>query len=347
MDDLKLFAKSNNQIDSLVGTVYPFSEDIGMEFGIKKCGVLVLKRGKVDKAKSKGLNLPNGKLMKTIDEERYKYLGILEYDKVKEKEMKTEFVREYKRRLRLISRSKLNRKNKIKAINSWAVAIMGYDAGVLEWRFDELKELDRKTRKLLTMHKELHSKCYVDRLHVSRKEEGRGLVSCESTIRSEENNLGWYLMNANENLLQGVKHVRILKFKESVSKKDFKKSLNEKRIDKWKEKQMYGQFIRDMPEGEDKEKSWIWLRKCDLKIPSEILICFAQKQAMRTNYVKCHIDKSVDSLSCSMCSETCETISYIVSQLSKLDPREYKRMHDNVARMIHWKLCLKFNLEKS
>ena len=44
MDDLKLFAKSNNQIDSLVNAVYTFSEDIGMEFGIKKCRVTVLKR---------------------------------------------------------------------------------------------------------------------------------------------------------------------------------------------------------------------------------------------------------------------------------------------------------------
>ena len=80
MDDLKLFANSNDQIDSLANTVYKISEDTGVEFGIKKCGVLVLKRGKVDKAKSKDLNLPNGKLMKTIDEEGYKYLGILEYD---------------------------------------------------------------------------------------------------------------------------------------------------------------------------------------------------------------------------------------------------------------------------
>ena len=39
------------------------------------------------------MNLPNGKLMKTVDEERYKYLAILEYDKVKKKEMKTQFVR--------------------------------------------------------------------------------------------------------------------------------------------------------------------------------------------------------------------------------------------------------------
>ena len=52
-------------------------------------------------------------------------------------------VREYKRRLRLILRSKLNGKNKIRAKNSWAVAIMRYGAGVLEWRFDELKKLER------------------------------------------------------------------------------------------------------------------------------------------------------------------------------------------------------------
>ena len=40
MDDLKLFAKSDDQIDSLVQTVFTFSEDTGMEFGLKKCGVV-------------------------------------------------------------------------------------------------------------------------------------------------------------------------------------------------------------------------------------------------------------------------------------------------------------------
>ena len=129
-----------------------------MKFGIKKCGVLVLKRGEIDRAKSRGLKLPTGKLMKTIDEEVYKYLVILEYDKVKEKEMKTEFDREYKRRIRLILISKLNGKNKIKAINSWAVSILRYGAGVLEWRVDELKELDKKNRKLHTMRKRLPQK---------------------------------------------------------------------------------------------------------------------------------------------------------------------------------------------
>ena len=38
MDDMKLFAKSNDQIVSLLNAVYSEDEDIGMEFGIKKCG---------------------------------------------------------------------------------------------------------------------------------------------------------------------------------------------------------------------------------------------------------------------------------------------------------------------
>ena len=75
-------------LNPLVNTVYTFSEDIGVEFGKKKCGIVVLKQGKVDKVKGRGLNLPNGKLMKVISEEGYKYLGIIGYDKVKEKEMK-------------------------------------------------------------------------------------------------------------------------------------------------------------------------------------------------------------------------------------------------------------------
>ena len=58
VDDVKLFAKSENQIDSLVQTVHIFSEDIGMQFGIKTCGVLIMETGKV--IRTDGIRLPNG-----------------------------------------------------------------------------------------------------------------------------------------------------------------------------------------------------------------------------------------------------------------------------------------------
>ena len=47
LDDLKLLAKSRNQIDSLVQTVHIFSEDIGTKSRIKKYGVLIVEIGKV------------------------------------------------------------------------------------------------------------------------------------------------------------------------------------------------------------------------------------------------------------------------------------------------------------
>ena len=42
MDDLKLYSQSEKGLDSLAQTVRVFSEDIGMEFGIEKCTMLVM-----------------------------------------------------------------------------------------------------------------------------------------------------------------------------------------------------------------------------------------------------------------------------------------------------------------
>ena len=73
-------------IESLVNTVHGFSCDIGMQFGIEKCGVIIMKRGKI--VICDGIELPDGEKMKGVNEEGYKYLGIIELDGIKEKEMK-------------------------------------------------------------------------------------------------------------------------------------------------------------------------------------------------------------------------------------------------------------------
>ena len=98
MDDLKLFAKNEDQIDNLVNAVRVCSEDIKMEFGLPKCGVLIMKRGKV--VKSEGISMPDGKMMKNIEEGGYKYLEILEAEGAKHEEMKDRIKNEYIRRVR-------------------------------------------------------------------------------------------------------------------------------------------------------------------------------------------------------------------------------------------------------
>ena len=45
-----------------------------------------------------------------------------------------------------------------------------------------MTQLDRRTRKLMTMHNALHPKSNVDGLYIARKEGGRGLQGVEKTV---------------------------------------------------------------------------------------------------------------------------------------------------------------------
>ena len=59
MDDLKTYAKNRNELESMMNTVRIFSGDIGMQFGLDKCAILLMKRGKIE-ARSGDMIMPNG-----------------------------------------------------------------------------------------------------------------------------------------------------------------------------------------------------------------------------------------------------------------------------------------------
>ena len=251
-------------------------------------------------------------------------------DKVKEQEMKQEFRAEYMRRLKLIMKSKLHGRNKIKANHTWAISLLRYGADIIEWTKEDLQKMDRKTRKVMTINKEFHPKSDTARPYVSRKKGGRGLISCEQCVGTEVNSLRWYIENSNEEMLARVNKHQMLQNDEAVEPKQYKD--NRKQIVEavWKDKEMHGQFVREL-QGVDWDKTWQWLLKGDLKGCTEALICSAQEQALRTNYIKFHIDKTVDSPLCRMCGERGESIYHLISESEKLAQREYKRRHDDSA----------------
>ena len=47
MDDVKLYAKNERDIDSLIHLTRLYSEDIGMSFGLEECGRMIARRGTV------------------------------------------------------------------------------------------------------------------------------------------------------------------------------------------------------------------------------------------------------------------------------------------------------------
>ena len=148
------------------------SHDVGMEFGVKKCGVAIMKRGKL--VESKDINLGNGESTKAIDLEGYKYLGILEAHKIKGNEIKEMFSKEYLRRTKQNMRSKLNCRNNLMAVNVWAVSFMRQGACILGWNTNELQSLT-ENKKNHDNKKEPHQEAMLQE-YTYQEEEGEEVL---------------------------------------------------------------------------------------------------------------------------------------------------------------------------
>ena len=64
MDDLKLYSRGEKGLNSLVHTVCVFIEDIGIEFGIEKCAILVIEKEKI--VKLVDIELPDATCYKKV-----------------------------------------------------------------------------------------------------------------------------------------------------------------------------------------------------------------------------------------------------------------------------------------
>jgi len=101
--------------------------------------------------------------------------------------------------------TELSAKNKIQAIGSLAVPVLRYSFEIINWHQEKLQNLDRKTRKLLTIHGQHHPKADVDCLYVRRKQGGRGLLQLEAAHVVEITKLLEYVDRKEDPLIQVVR----------------------------------------------------------------------------------------------------------------------------------------------
>ena len=66
---------------------------------------------------------------------------------------------------------------------------------------------------------------------------------------------------------------------------------------------------------------------------------------MQLIVVKAKIAKSQGDSLCRVSRKVDESIDHIVSGCSKFTQKEYKRRHDNLGKIVHWKLARKCNFE--
>ena len=176
MDDIKTFSSSVKGGIEMIRIMFDFSNDIDMAFGIEKCKVLNVVRGKY--AKMGGVKLPDGELIEEMmEDDVYKYLGVVESTTIKHTDMKKKILTTFKKRVKSILKTELNSKNIMIAIGEYAVPVISYTFGIINWTEEEVKNADLTIRKNLNMYKMFELKGDIDRLYVSRSMGGRGLQS--------------------------------------------------------------------------------------------------------------------------------------------------------------------------
>ena len=88
IDGIKLYAKNRRELEILIQAIGIYSQDIGMDFSIEKCAILLM--WSRESQLTEGIEQPNRKKKSERSEKKeiHKYFGILEADNIKWVEMK-------------------------------------------------------------------------------------------------------------------------------------------------------------------------------------------------------------------------------------------------------------------
>ena len=369
MDDLKCYANTENQMKSMLKIVQQFSNDIKMKFGLEKCNLMKIEKGKI--TKTNDITLENEECIKALELEKcYKYLGMHESNEIKTKRMRTKLKNEYFERIKLILKTKLNSRNTIEAINTFAAPSITYGFNVLDWSTTELDAIDRETRNILKQYHLLHENSDVDRLYLPRREGGRGLSNICSLYKSQIIQTSRYLATTNEELLTFVSTWQTKRGQKSIHKKaevftneldldlnaiydlsklQAKETIRKKRItvnrEKLSEKRMHGQYARLLNQPHvNKEESTAFLRNSQLKRSTESAICAIQEQSVTTKYIKKMIHKTTNDDRCRACGQHAETIHHVISGCPVYSTTKYLQRHDNICKYVHMLLLDKYDI---
>ena len=87
MDDLKLIAKSEEELRKQIQKVKTFNDDIHMDFGLEKCAKISFKEGKLIHSQNLMINI-NREIQELEQGKMYKYLGIEESEGIQQQQMK-------------------------------------------------------------------------------------------------------------------------------------------------------------------------------------------------------------------------------------------------------------------
>ncbi|KAL1448298.1 hypothetical protein WDU94_008925 [Cyamophila willieti] len=339
MDDLKLYATNEDHLQSQLELVSKVSKDICMNLGFNKCKTLTIKHGKyVD---SKNITLMNNIQFDSLEaDETYKYLGMDQTLNMKESDLKQKFKDAFHKRVQIVMKTELYAKNKIQAINAWAIPLLTYTFGIINWSMTDLENLNRIVRTTMTKFRSHHPHSALERMYLPRSQGGRGLLDLKVLHAKQIKKMKTYFeKKTNNKFLEHAKKIdKYTPLKLSTTDLNVPPTNNNAELlEKWKNGALKGKYQKSLHEDEhvDKQLSTSYLTRGYLFSETEGFIHAIQDQTMKTrNYMK-HIMKVQVNEMCRLCGKITESIQHLSSGCSMLAASEYLTRHDLVAKIIH------------
>nr|CAI5837629.1 unnamed protein product [Callosobruchus analis] len=363
MDDLKLYASGQRDLQRALRVVQEYSHAIGMEFGTDKCAMVHLKKGRCGDSEEEE-QLVDGSILRQLHAgDTYTYLGVAQRHVQEANTVKECLRRKYLHRLRQIWSSELSGKNKVAATNMLTVPLLLYTFDALHWTVDELRQIDTKTRKRMNMERSLHPKSSVPRIYLPRHLGGRGLLSLERLhnrvvlatacnvtrsndplirfVREHENaGKGAFLFKAAKRAAEELSLT--LDFTRRSAEVEFLLKLH-------KDKPMHGIFYKHQEEhGLSEQLTFSFLRSSGLESETEGFIMACQDGVVNTLVYRGRVmGMNVPDTSCRACRQAPETLMHLLSACKTYAGTAYVHRHNAALRVLYYHLRHSYGIDET
>ena len=208
-DNLKVYQESHKILENVNESIVQVSRDTGACYGVAKCLKIIFERGKMIKGERLQVLQERIKNMDPdLDRERkkeiYKFLGREQADGIKTKEVYNRVKEEVNRIIQILTKTKLNDKNLIKAINTKVIPVAPFPMNVCKFTKAELNELDLVVKGGLRKCNILGRQSSDNRLYLKSDAGGRGLKSLRDVFVETRLWVACYIVNSNNKWIKAA-----------------------------------------------------------------------------------------------------------------------------------------------
>ena len=335
IDDIKLFANDKNTLKELCDRTKEVLEGIGFQTNEQKS------------ANNIGDDTAFGNM---IDENGYRYLGILEDENNLIKTENKVLLREkILSKVDALCKTKLNGKNLMMAINQYAISTMNYYIGLIDFKPNELKSMDDDIRRILKKYNIIRHSANNERLYMDRKELGRGLQKIEERAEAILFNFHSSLEQNNKAIIDNeiAKGTSLGTIKTFITNKyqipdstlnamTIKEKQKADKLEKIREKRLHGKLFNHGEQPVNIEQSSLWLKKSNISPQEEGLLCKVQDRNL-----------FFETRKCKHCSLTNVGVDHLATCCGRLLNSEYKYRHNDVVRSLHLMFCQRYGIERN